>query len=71
MMDGYERNGEKNNIKEVLKVLDTHNIIYTTGLTLLIIPWMDWKIVSESGEVVVISYPENFKKKYLNLSEIL
>ena len=32
MLDDYERNGEQNTIKEVLKVLDTHNIKYVTGV---------------------------------------
>lgn len=47
MMDDYERSGEQNTIKEVLNVLDTHNIKYVTG------------VYSGEKDVIVIASEDN------------
>lgn len=47
ILDDYERKGEQKTIKEVLKVLDTHNIKYVTG------------VYSGEKDVIVITSEDN------------
>ena len=47
MLDDSQRNGEQNTIKEVLHVLDNHNIKYTTG------------VYSGEKDVIVIASDDN------------
>jgi len=47
MLDDYERSGEQNTIKEVLNILDTHNIKYVTG------------VYSGEKDVIVIASEDN------------